>query len=141
MDAKATKALAAAKRGDLAAIDTLFKRGADAAADRYRHLVLAADFGSTEAATLAHAYRASAKRGALEDIGLAHLDLGEWYLTGKHGLSVDLSRARAHLEETEKLVPSAWLDEYLPRMRRRLKPEAAAVLDAVWPTLAKPKRT
>jgi hypothetical protein len=140
-DAKMSRAIAAAKKGDVEAIQALFKRGYDAKADQYRYLVLGGDQGFDACKKAARALRdKTTDEDELADLGLAHLDLGEWYLVGKNGIAVDLKRGRAHLTEAKAMLDFEMVVESFQRSRRRLKPDAAAVLDAIFPAKAKARQ-
>jgi TPR repeat protein len=143
MRAKDTKAHAAAKAGDIATIRALFRttNNVEADGDAYRWLLVAADYGHAAGETSAREMLStSLLRDDPEIAGLAHLDLGEWYLTGKNGLPRDLERGRKHLERAKELVDLELAVDSFSSSRKKLPPDAAAVLDAIFPAPAKKQK-
>jgi hypothetical protein len=136
------KAFAAAKAGELDEIQSLFRaKDAETRADVYMWLLVAADRGHAGAAQAAKkVLDEPALRRDLEVAGLSHLNIGEWYLTGANGFSVDLALARKHLERAKEMCDFDLVVDSFTRSRRKLAPPAAAVLDAIFPAPAKKKR-
>lgn len=133
------KAFAAAIAGELDTIRSLFRRKSDieTRADEYMWLLVAADRGHAEAAK--KMLDEAPLRRDLEVAGLSHLNIGEWYLTGANGFPIDLALARKHLERAKEMVDFDLVVDSFTRSRRKLKPDAAAVLDEIFP--AAPKKT
>lgn len=100
--------VASARAGDL---DALFSLDAAAGSDArdldelaYKLLLVAADFGNTEADDLIDGVLSNAPLFRYDDDqfvqGNAHFELGLAYLMGSDGLPVDLDKGRTHLEES-----------------------------------------
>lgn len=140
------KLLAAAKAGkldkifDLAGFD---EEGGDddASTTALYYFLVAADFGhdvEDEIDSLMTGSDLHFDDGQMAE-ALTELELAEDYLRGESGLKVDLKLARAHLERAAELEVDKTTDvaKSFPALRKKLKPDALAVFDAVF----KPAKT